>query len=331
MYSSKEFVLVWGKNIETYNAITPNQNFRQVVYLAVNTINKKLYVGETKRRVGDRIFHHYYYALHQKKYGQGFLFRAAIIKYGWQAFEWYVLEEVKELKDLKRREGYHIHRLNTLVSGNGYNLRWWDDDKGTVSEETREKLRELALSDPTNYIKSLTIDDRKYNAWLQHHANPNAHQIHSPTRSVDLKYKWTDEQRLKLSVSLKGKKLSDTHKLNISKGCKDFFIEHPEVKEKMGANHRSKTQPPESLKHTEEAKAKIRERCRSPILCENIKTGQSFVVSGTRNACAQTGVSRTTINRLLDAPTKKIKVDWRFKRIEQKYDPKLGLARKIQD
>ena len=112
-----------------------------VVYLIVNMINGKMYVGQTTRDVWERFAEHCY--------DTKSLIGKAIHKYGKENFLVEVLAECYAKEQLNTSEIFFIKILNT-VAPKGYNLTEGGEG-GVPSVETREKQSKLAserLSDP---------------------------------------------------------------------------------------------------------------------------------------------------------------------------------------
>lgn len=88
------------------------------IYKATNTVNGKMYVGQTKRTIEQRWKQHVHSAITDNPFDKSPLHRA-IKKYGADKF---VVEQVEkcEDKDLNSRETYWIKRLGTFDSG--YNI-----------------------------------------------------------------------------------------------------------------------------------------------------------------------------------------------------------------
>jgi len=107
-----------------------------LIYLIRNIINDNKYVGETSKTLSARQEGHYKAAFYTKL---DYYLYNAIRKYGWENFEWSILEDNILDADLCRVEAFYINKLNTLAP-NGYNLRYFFDDKSIVSESTRIKM-----------------------------------------------------------------------------------------------------------------------------------------------------------------------------------------------
>lgn len=88
-----------------------------VVYVHINKINNKVYVGQTNNPK-ER------WRPHGKlgRYGDSPLFKKAIDKYGWDNFYHLILESNLTQEEANEREQYWIKTFDSFNSDNGYNL-----------------------------------------------------------------------------------------------------------------------------------------------------------------------------------------------------------------
>jgi group I intron endonuclease len=197
------------------------------IYIAVNRINGKIYVGQTVN-IRKRLIHHKCNG--NKNYFQS-LFDKAIVKYGSDQFQIIRAECPEEC--LNYWESFLIKNLNSR-SPNGYNLTDGGDGvRGrVVSEEQKEKMR-LSLCGrkrppfSEEWIRNLSESRRG-------EKNPNYGKTH------------TAEARQKISEAHKGKPLSEDHKRKI--GDSERGSKNPnygkamseETKGKLAEAHRGK-------------------------------------------------------------------------------------------
>ena len=101
-----------------------------IIYYALNTINGKGYVGQTKNSLALRKRQHLTSSLYDGTY-----FHNAILKYGKENFEWIVLGEYPN-NELHIWEQYWIKNKNTYYQNNcGYNMT----EGGEISKTTTQK------------------------------------------------------------------------------------------------------------------------------------------------------------------------------------------------
>jgi group I intron endonuclease len=107
-----------------------------VIYEFVNTINNKVYVGQTKD-FKSRIRCHRHNSRSYKKTNP---FYNAIRKYGWDNFTINIIEECN-IKSINDREEYWIREKKSLYP-NGYNLMK-GGNQYEMSEDTKRKLSQI--------------------------------------------------------------------------------------------------------------------------------------------------------------------------------------------
>ncbi len=102
------------------------------VYLHINKVNRKVYVGITSMRVENRW-------REGKGYKKCEIMNRAILKYGWSNFEHIILCKTSKNRAIVLEKAliklYKNKRMSYNISGGG-------EGAGTVSEYTREKLRQ---------------------------------------------------------------------------------------------------------------------------------------------------------------------------------------------
>lgn len=88
------------------------------IYIIKNSVNNKIYIGQTTQNVEDRFKQH----LKCLKSNQKQVISKAIKKYGKDKFSFEILEKnISSYKELNERETYFIDKYKSLVP-NGYNL-----------------------------------------------------------------------------------------------------------------------------------------------------------------------------------------------------------------
>lgn len=103
-----------------------------IIYKITNTINNKVYIGQTTRTIEHR------WSRHCDKVNNKYPMGRAIQKYGKDKFKIEVIYTATSIEDLNDKEAYYIKKLDTL-SPNGYNLRTGGSNS-IPCKETREKL-----------------------------------------------------------------------------------------------------------------------------------------------------------------------------------------------
>lgn len=255
------------------------------VYMHVNKINNKKYVGITGRDVMMR------WGKNGSKYvnNKQPYFKNAIKKYGWDNFEHIILEEKLTRKESIIKEKYYIALYKTNDSKYGYNMTAGGDGICGYkhSSESKKKMSEAQKR------------------WLQTHSNPMQGKHHSEETRQKIKQINIDKGMLKPVICIETQKVYEsiaaaakdvgaaiTH---ISDCCRDkkvdrvcvgyhwqFFIENEPIRESL-------------KKYIGQPRGKILPR-RDPqkVLC--IETGQIFCSikeAARRTECYSSGIIKS--------------------------------------
>lgn len=113
--------------------LSHDENTTMCIYSITNTLNNKVYVGQTKGKALRRWQKHINGTKDFKS-----AIHAAIVKYGVSAFIFKVLDTATSLEELNLKESENIINLNTC-SPNGYNLNTGGDSR-QPSQETVLKM-----------------------------------------------------------------------------------------------------------------------------------------------------------------------------------------------
>ena len=115
------------------------------VYLLTNTVNGKMYVGQSNMEPLKRLSRHFYAAKNPTLRVRQ-LITKAIYKYGEGAFTHSVLEECVDQKALDERESYWIEKLQSMHPL-GYNFRGGGNG-GAHTEEVKRKMSLAKIGKP---------------------------------------------------------------------------------------------------------------------------------------------------------------------------------------
>ena len=121
-----------------------------IIYKITNTINKKVYIGQTVRALRKRWWEH----KKDSETSELPLYRA-MRKYGPENFTIEEIDGANSQSELNYIELHHIYLFNS-ISPNGYNLRI-GGSQGTHSQETRDKISNIIREMDrlgTRYIKN---------------------------------------------------------------------------------------------------------------------------------------------------------------------------------
>ncbi|WP_088041536.1 GIY-YIG nuclease family protein [Bacillus sp. EAC] len=101
------------------NQTTSNWKVKGIIYRATNTVNGKMYIGQTVKTLQVRMVNHRSDAM-GKVSKSNYHFHRAIRRYEFEAFEWEVIDEADNYEDLNEKEKYWIDYYDTF--NNGYNM-----------------------------------------------------------------------------------------------------------------------------------------------------------------------------------------------------------------
>lgn len=147
----------------------PNRIFkgRSAIYLILNTVNSKIYIGKTKCMF-LRCKQYIYDFKHRRSEHINIHMLRAMEKHGFDSFEMYPLEFC-EPQCMSERELFWMQELNSVDRNHGYNLRM-DSSSGMVtSQETSKKISFNLKSQWANGIRDGHSEKLKRN-WAN---NPN--------------------------------------------------------------------------------------------------------------------------------------------------------------
>ena len=154
------------------------------VYMHINKINNKIYVGQTCQDVHRRWRNGAGYQKYQA-------IRRAFDKYGWDNFEHIIVFDNLNLDQANCMECFLIDLFDTQNPENGYNISGGGDNRGERSP---------------NYGKHLSEEFKK-----------------ELSKKAKERYK-DPKAREKLSIAFKGRKLSEEHKKRISESKIGVYV-----------------------------------------------------------------------------------------------------------
>jgi group I intron endonuclease len=128
-----------------------------VIYKIVNTINGKIYIGQTTN-ASERKNQHERCCMNKNN---NKLLYKAMRKYGVDNFLFSVIEKCYNRKELNEMEYHYIIQYRTYVefeNCNGYNMTMGDQSCG-ISEETKRKISE---SQKTRFTETSVLEHNRY-------------------------------------------------------------------------------------------------------------------------------------------------------------------------
>ena len=226
-----------------------------LIYIHINKINNKIYVGQTCQKPQYRWNH-----------GQGYkqcpYFYSAIQKYGWDNFEHIVLNQNLSLEEANFLQEYYITIFDSTNPQNGYNIQ-----KGGLNREINEQTRKR-------------ISERMKKQWED--------KQFVNKMSLRMKELWQNPQyRNKVLEARKNSKweISQQGKENISKARKKYIFQHgtptqikgghsQKTKEKIRQSKLGQKNPMYGKTTSEKQKQKVKQVMSKKVYC--IQTGQIF-------------------------------------------------------
>jgi group I intron endonuclease len=177
------------------------------IYLIINLENLKKYIGITKYYLEERFYQHI---------KRGFLLTEAIKKYGKEKFSIELIEEVESPERAYELEIFYIKKYNTKAPF-GYNLTdggdgifgWQPSDE--YRKECSERAKELHKNKKVGMYGKKHNDETKRKMSEASKGNKNC-----------LGRILSEETKLKISTSNKGKTVSESTKKKISENHYDI-------------------------------------------------------------------------------------------------------------
>lgn len=266
-----------------------------VVYMAINRANGKRYIGKTTRTLNERAQSH----KKQAEDGCSFIFHRAIRKYGWELFNWIVLDEHDDKNELIALEIHHIKKRNTK-SPNGYNMTDGGEGCPNPSEEVKMKISKRMKGNKYTLGRKLPKWHRE-KLVLVHTGRKNTEETIEKIRAAVKRYHQENPGICK--GPMKGKRHSKKSRRLMSinhKGGRPKGYRHiEETRKKMSESHLGKPMP-------EKQKRKIRKAIRKLVsLGEFKKDAVKLTINGESKTIKQwanfSGLDNSTIRRRIKA------------------------------
>lgn len=109
-----------------------------IIYKATNKQNNKVYIGQTKNTLEYRKSQHE----RDCKYHRNSYFHEALLKYGFESFEWQVIDQADTQENIDFLEKKYIKEYLSTDKNHGYNLKHGGKEGGLYNEECRRRLGE---------------------------------------------------------------------------------------------------------------------------------------------------------------------------------------------
>lgn len=207
------------------------------VYMHVNKINDKKYVGITRRKPKDRW-------LHGNGYRRSWHFQNAIQKYGWDNFDHYILYIGLTKQEAEDKERELISYFDSANRDKGYNIELGGNSVGKISDEQKRKMSENhadykrgnhpqskkiicdnrifdCVQDCSDYYG---INYRTMNCWLS-----GNNKMPKKFYDMGLRYLEDNSYNIEIQIQEKKKVFCENIKFDSVKKCADYY----------GINHRT--------------------------------------------------------------------------------------------
>ena len=119
-----------------FKTIITNDEELYCVYMHINKINGKRYIGQTIKQnyINGR------FGYKGNNYAKCTYFYRAIKKYGWNNFDHYIIQKNLTKEEADELEKLNILAFNTANNKFGYNLKFGGEAGGKLSEEVKQKI-----------------------------------------------------------------------------------------------------------------------------------------------------------------------------------------------
>lgn len=213
-----------------------------IIYKCTNKVNGKYYIGKTQRKLETRIAQHKSEA---KSYRDKTLcaFHNALNKYGFENFEWEVIDTADTLEELNQKEIFWIDKLKSLTKfGLGYNINTGGEGKDNFTEHPDRELIRKKVGEGVRKSNRWTAERKaeasknfKENNPMKLHPEKSFFRTNNPMKLEKYKRRGEDNPMSNLEVRRKHKER----------------VNDPEIRkriaEKVSAKTKGKSKPREQV------------------------------------------------------------------------------------
>lgn len=185
-----------------------------LIYKITNLVNGKIYIGQTIKTLEKRK------KQHLSKYNNCPALKNALVKYGYNNFNWEILENAFSILELNTLEEFYINKFDCLAP-KGYNLKQGGHNKA-LSQITKDKISNAQLGN-RNHMFGKT--GKKHPRWGKKHTMEARNKMSKSHKgSIGFLGEHTKESKLKMRNSKLGKKLSQEHVASLKKNNKSYLM-----------------------------------------------------------------------------------------------------------
>lgn len=176
-----------------------------VIYKIINKLNGKIYIGQTIRKIEMRISEHKKSAFIDME--ESPLYRS-MRKYGYESFEFEIIDTADSLEELNEKEIYYIDVLKSRDDNYGYNIAFGGgnrDNWNALSEERKDetrlkwKIKRDSWTDEFKQLIVLKIQKSIENKPVEWHSN---RRLSASKRFSDYHQNLTKEEKIEQSKSI---------------------------------------------------------------------------------------------------------------------------------
>ena len=206
-----------------------------IIYKATNTINNKVYIGQTTSTLKNRIYYHIYRAEHSLEITHTH-FINALRKYGQNAFTWEQIDTAETQDELNKKEQYWIQYYDSMNTG--YNIQAggnnYDTEKFALACGSKPFYAYKANGDFLGEFINRKAFGRKYGVADTHIADVLNHKYNSCNGFIFIDKKEFTEELLQEKLS----KIKNSFRPFIAMNIKTFeqfgpFMSMQECKETL--------------------------------------------------------------------------------------------------
>lgn len=217
------------------------EDYVYFVYLTINKVNGKMYIGQHKCRYEEQFTDGYL--------GSGSIIKQAVNKYGKDNFERIILEYAESPEELNELESKYVTE-EIMQSPDFYNLKTGGDAHVVMSEEAKEKMSEAQTRLWKNPEHRKKMSERHRDCSGEN--NPMYGVRLCGERHYLFGKHLPNEIKQKISDTLKGKFAGERHPMWGKKHSNESI-------EKMRESHKGKQAWNKGRKWSEESKKKMSE------------------------------------------------------------------------
>jgi group I intron endonuclease len=264
-----------------------------IIYMCKNKINNKLYIGQTKNELIKRRKQHEKNA----KYGITTKFYLALLKYGFDNFEWGIIANCENIEKSNEMEEYFISLYKSSEKPYGYNTKLGGSNF-KMSEETKLKISNANKGKKrSEEFKQKMGESRKGENHFRY-GKQLTEEHKQKIREKRIGFKHDDDFKLKKIIAMTGVK---NHRYG-----KQFTMTE-EAKDKISKSLTGLKNPMYGKVHSEETKAKIKEKAIgrvSGFAKKVIDTSNGQIFNSIKDAAIFCGLSYDTMKNMLNEKRK---------------------------